>query len=121
MCRKRLSEGISKYEQLKKKSAATALNTVLPQRTHKLPSSEPHGATRQQAIAKTPANWFSYLIPRLIIVFVVLFFQALVCKSYSQKAQETLNLLVTEESFWALFYIPLYTFSYFFYAVCWMY
>jgi hypothetical protein len=29
MCRIRLSEGISKYQQLKKKSAATALNIVL--------------------------------------------------------------------------------------------
>jgi hypothetical protein len=29
MCGIRLSEGISKYQQLKKKSAATALNTVL--------------------------------------------------------------------------------------------
>jgi hypothetical protein len=28
MCRIRLSEGISKYQQLKKKSAATALNIV---------------------------------------------------------------------------------------------
>jgi hypothetical protein len=30
MCRIRLSEGISKYQQLKKKSASTALNIVLP-------------------------------------------------------------------------------------------
>jgi hypothetical protein len=29
MCQIRLSEGISKYQQLKKKSAAAALNTVL--------------------------------------------------------------------------------------------
>jgi hypothetical protein len=29
MCRIRLSEGISEYQQLKKKSSATALNTVL--------------------------------------------------------------------------------------------
>jgi hypothetical protein len=44
MCRIGLSKGISKYQQLKKKSAATALNTVLA------------SATRQQAIAKTPAK-----------------------------------------------------------------
>jgi hypothetical protein len=47
----RLSEGISKYQQLKKKSAATSL----PQRTSKLPNIKPHLATRQQAIEKTPA------------------------------------------------------------------
>jgi hypothetical protein len=29
---------------------------------------------------------------------------------YSQKPQEALNLLVTEERYWALFYMPLYTF-----------
>jgi hypothetical protein len=60
----------------------------LPQRTPKQPSSEPHGATRQQAIANTPA----YQIPSVIVVFVVL-----VCKSHSQKQQEALNPLVTEE------------------------
>jgi hypothetical protein len=27
---------------------------------------------------------------------------------YSQKPQETLNLLVTEDCYWALFYMPLY-------------
>jgi hypothetical protein len=41
----------------KKKSAATALSTVLASaQTPKRPSSEPHGAARQQAIAKTPAK-----------------------------------------------------------------
>jgi hypothetical protein len=28
---------------------------------------------------------------------------------YSKKPQEALNLLVTEERYWALFYMPLYT------------
>jgi hypothetical protein len=41
-------------------------------------------------IAKTPA----YQIPSVIIVFVVL-----VCKSHSQKPQEALNPLVTEERY----------------------
>jgi hypothetical protein len=41
----------------------------------KQPSSEPHGATRQYAIAKTPAKWSAYKIPSVIVVFVVL-----VCK-----------------------------------------
>jgi hypothetical protein len=33
-------------------------------------------------------------------------------------SQEALNLLVTEERYWALFYMPLYTR---FYTICWMY
>jgi hypothetical protein len=37
---------------------------------------------------------------------------------YSQKPQEALNLLATEERYWALFYMPLYTC---FYTICWMY
>jgi hypothetical protein len=61
-CRIRLSEGISKHQQLKKKSAATALNTVLTS-AHTQTACEPHGATRQQAIAKTPAKWSAYQIP----------------------------------------------------------
>jgi hypothetical protein len=43
----RLSEGISKYQQLKKKSAATVLNTMLP----------------------------SAHIPSVIVVFVILVFK----------------------------------------------
>jgi hypothetical protein len=74
-----------------------------PQATPKRPSSEPHGATRQQwAFAKAPAKWSAYHIPSVIVVFVVL-----VCKSHSQKLQEALN---PEERYWALFYMPLYTF-----------
>jgi hypothetical protein len=72
MCRMRLSEGISKYQQLKKKSAATALNTVLA--TVHIQNSKPHGATRQQAIWKTPAKWSAYQIPSVIVVFVILVF-----------------------------------------------
>jgi hypothetical protein len=60
---------------------------------------------RQQAIAKTPAKWSAYKISSVIVLFVIL-----VCKSHSQKPQEALNLLVTEERYWALFYMPLYTF-----------
>jgi hypothetical protein len=37
-------------------------------------------------------------------------FKDLVYKSHSQKPQEALNLLVTEESYRALFHMPLYTF-----------
>jgi hypothetical protein len=55
--------------QFKMKSAATALNTVLAS-AHKRPSSEPPGATRQQAIAKTS----TYQNPSAIVVFVVLVF-----------------------------------------------
>jgi hypothetical protein len=68
-----------------------------PQRTPKRPSSEPHGVTRQQAIAETPAKWSACQIPRVIVVVVVL-----VRKPHSQKPQETLNPLVTEECYWAL-------------------
>jgi hypothetical protein len=74
MCQIRWSEGISKHQQLKKKSAATALNTVSPKRTSKWPNSEPHGATRQQAIAKTPAKLSAYQILSVIVVFVILVF-----------------------------------------------
>jgi hypothetical protein len=35
---------------------------------------EPHGATRQQAIAKTPNKRSAYRIPSVIVVFVVLVF-----------------------------------------------
>jgi hypothetical protein len=41
----------------------------------------------------------------LIVVVVILVF-----KSYSQKPQQALNLLVTEERCWALFYMSMYTF-----------
>jgi hypothetical protein len=54
---------------------------------------------------KTPAKWSAYRIASVIVVFVVL-----VCKSHSQKLQEALNPSVTEERYWALFYMPLYTF-----------
>jgi hypothetical protein len=67
----------------------------------KWPSSEPHEA----AIAKTPAKWFAYHIPSTIVVFAVL-----VRKSHPQKPQEALNLSVTEECYWALFYTILSTF-----------
>jgi hypothetical protein len=33
--------------------------------------SEPHGATRQQAIAKTLAKWSAYQILSVIVLFVV--------------------------------------------------
>jgi hypothetical protein len=47
-----------------------------PQSTPKRPSSEPHGATRQQqATTKTPAKWSAYQIPSLIVVSVVLAFK----------------------------------------------
>jgi hypothetical protein len=45
------------------------------QRTSKWPNSEPHWATRQQAIAKTPAKWSAYQIPSVIVVFVILVFK----------------------------------------------
>jgi hypothetical protein len=63
MCWIRLSVGISKYQQLKKKSAPTALNTVLA------------SAARKQAIAKTPPKWSAYQIPSAIVVFVILVFK----------------------------------------------
>jgi hypothetical protein len=43
-----------------------------PERTPKCPSTEPHGATRQQAIAKTPAKRSAYRIPSVIVVFVIM-------------------------------------------------
>jgi hypothetical protein len=73
-----------------------------PQRTPKWPSSERHGATRQQTIAETLPNDLPTRFLSVIVVFVVL-----VCKADSQKPQEALN---PEERYWALFYMPLYTF-----------
>jgi hypothetical protein len=58
----------------------------------------------EQPDNKTPAKWSAYQIPSVIVVFVVL-----VCKSHSQKPQEALNLLLTEERYWALFHMPLVT------------
>jgi hypothetical protein len=89
--------------------SVTALKIVLSQRTLKWPNSKPHWATRQQAIAKTPAKWSAYQIPSVIVVFVILAFKVKFVSFYSQKPQEALNLLVTEECYWALFYMPLYT------------
>jgi hypothetical protein len=58
------------------KSAATALNALLASACTQRPSSELHGATRQQqAIAKTPAKWSAHQIPSAIVVFVVLVFK----------------------------------------------
>jgi hypothetical protein len=49
-------------------------------------------------------------IPSIIDVFVVLIFKVWFVSLIPQKPQEALNLLVTEERYWALFYMPLYTF-----------
>jgi inorganic triphosphatase YgiF len=62
-------------QQLKKKSAATALNAVIASAHTKWPNSKPLWATRQQAIAKTPANLSAYQIPSVIVVFVILVFK----------------------------------------------
>jgi hypothetical protein len=51
-----LSEGIFKYQHLKKKSAAAALNIVLASAHTQMTYSKPHEAIRQQAIEKTPAK-----------------------------------------------------------------
>jgi hypothetical protein len=75
MCWIQLSKEISKHQQLKKKIIATALNTVLASVHTQMAYSEPLWATRQQAIAKTPAEWSAYQFPSVIVVFVVL-----VCK-----------------------------------------
>jgi hypothetical protein len=75
MCRIRLYEVISKYQQLKKKSAATALNIVLASAHIQMTYSKPHWATRQQAIEKTPAKWSVYQIHSVIVVFVILIFK----------------------------------------------
>jgi hypothetical protein len=40
-----------------------------PRRTPKWPNSKPHWATRQQAIANTPAKWSVYQIPSVIVVW----------------------------------------------------
>jgi hypothetical protein len=59
-----------------------------PQRTSKRPSNEPHGATRQQAIAKTLAKGSAYQIPSVIVVLIVLvckvWFVSLIPKSHKR-------------------------------------
>jgi hypothetical protein len=47
---------------------------------------QPLWATRQQAIAETPAKWSAYQIRSVIVVFVVLVFKGLVCKFLFPKA-----------------------------------
>jgi hypothetical protein len=42
-----------------------------PQCTLKRPSSEPHGATRQQATAETPAKRSAYQILSVTVLFVI--------------------------------------------------
>jgi hypothetical protein len=54
-------------------------------------NSKPNWATRQQAIAKTPAKWSAYQIPSVTVVFEVLVFKVKFVSFYSQKPQETLN------------------------------
>jgi hypothetical protein len=46
-----------------------------PQRAPKWPNNKPHGATRKQATAKTPAKWPGYQIPSVIVVFIILVFR----------------------------------------------
>jgi hypothetical protein len=56
-------------------------------------------------LMELPDNkWPAYLTPSVIVVFVV------VSKSHSHKPQGALSPLVTEERYWALFYMPLCTF-----------
>jgi hypothetical protein len=56
---------------VKEESAATALNTELAS----VHTQMTRGATRQQAIAKTPAKWPAYQIPSVIVVFVISVFK----------------------------------------------
>jgi hypothetical protein len=58
-------------------------------------------------IAKTPAKWSAYQIPNVIVLFVILVFKVQFVSFYSQKPQEALDLILTEERYWALFYKPL--------------
>jgi hypothetical protein len=43
--------------------------------TSEWPNSKHHWATRQQAIAKTPAKWSAYQTPSVIALFVILIFK----------------------------------------------
>jgi hypothetical protein len=47
-------------------------------RKPKQPSTEPHGATKQQVIAKPPAKWSAYQIPSVIVIFVVIVFNTFI-------------------------------------------
>jgi hypothetical protein len=63
---KTVKEEIRRYS-----SQYSARISALPKR----PSSKPHGATRQQAIVKTPAKLSAYQIPGVIADFVILVFK----------------------------------------------
>jgi hypothetical protein len=96
-----------------------------PQRAPRRTTSEHHGATRQQAIVKTPAKRSAYQIHSLIAFFVVIVFKvsfvsliltsynrpttyqlqknttehSSTCKSHSHKLQQAQNPSVTEERY----------------------
>jgi hypothetical protein len=52
------------------KEEIRSYNIVLASAHSKLPNSKPHGATRQQAIAKTSAKLSAYQISSVIVLFV---------------------------------------------------
>jgi hypothetical protein len=82
-----------------------------PQRTPQRPSSDLHGATRQQTIAKTPAKQCAYQILSLIIVFRIQFI-SLIPTSCNMPSTYQLQKSSTEPS--SAWYCINYT-------VCWMY
>jgi hypothetical protein len=58
---------------------------------------------------KTPAKWSAYQIPSAIVVFVILVFKVYFVRLIPTSHKRPWTLLVTEERFWTLFYMPLYT------------
>jgi hypothetical protein len=65
----RLSDRISKHQQLKNKSATTDLSEVLASMYNQTTPSKPHSATRPQESAMTPAKRPAYQNHGLILVF----------------------------------------------------
>jgi hypothetical protein len=110
MCRIRLSEKISKHQQLLKKSSATALSTALASE-----HSKPHGATRQKAIAKTLAKLSAYQIPSVIVFLILVFKVSFVCL-VSLNATRGIEIISYRAALLTLFYsyMPLYIFLCFF-------
>jgi hypothetical protein len=98
-------------------SASAILHHTAVLISPKHPSSEHHGATRQQAIVKTTAKWSAYHIPSVIVVFVVLVSKvqsvSLIPKSLKRPWTYQLQRTATEHSS-TCHCIRLYT-------ICWMY
>jgi flagellar basal body-associated protein FliL len=59
-------------------------------------------------VRDTPDKWSAFQILSVIVIFAVM--GLTFSLPHSQKSQDALNQLVTEESYWAVFYMQLFKF-----------